>query len=77
VITLERDDGRRLLQRRAADGQWGLPGDSMEIGESLHDAIRRAVAEETGPDRLPRGLLSHHRIRGRDAGARRIAPFVR
>jgi len=29
------------------------------------------------PGRLPRGLLSNHRIRIRDACARRVAPFVR
>ena len=126
--------GRLLLQRRADGGQWGLPGGSMEIGESLHDAIRREVLEETGlrvavrrlvgvysrpglqvvrypngtvwhyvnacfecvvrggglqtcdetlaleffpPGRLPRGLLANHRIRIRDACARRVAPFVR
>jgi ADP-ribose pyrophosphatase YjhB (NUDIX family) len=123
-----------LLQRRADSGQWGLPGGSMEIGESLHDAVVREVHEETGltvspgrlvgvysrpelqvvrypngiawhyvnvcfecgvrggrlttgdetlalswtaPRRLPRGLLSNHRIRIRDACARRVAPFVR
>ena len=126
--------GRLLLQQRSDGGQWGLPGGSVEIGESVRDAVRREVLEETGlsvsvrrlvgvyseparqvvryPDgnvwhyinvcfecavrggalttsdetlaleyfpvrRLPPDLLSNHRIRVRDACARRVAPFVR
>ncbi|OGK95783.1 MAG: hypothetical protein A3D33_13535 [Candidatus Rokubacteria bacterium RIFCSPHIGHO2_02_FULL_73_26] len=62
--------GRLLLQQRSDGGQWGLPGCSMEIGESLALGF-------FPPGRLPRGLLSNHRIRIRDACARRVAPFVR
>jgi len=40
--------GRILLQRRSDNGLWGLPGGSVEIGESVRDAIRREVREETG-----------------------------
>jgi 8-oxo-dGTP pyrophosphatase MutT (NUDIX family) len=126
--------GRLLLQQRADGGQWGLPGGSVEIGESVTDAVVREVQEETGlrvvprrlvgvysdpawqvvryPDgnawhyvnlcfectvrggelttcdetlaleyyplsRLPRTLLPNHRIRIRDARARRSAAFVR
>ncbi|MGH7390607.1 MAG: NUDIX domain-containing protein [Candidatus Rokuibacteriota bacterium] len=126
--------GRLLLQQRSDSGQWGLPGGSVEIGESVHVAIRREVREETGldvavgrlvgvysvpelqivrypdgnvwhyvnvcfecvvrsgalttcdetldlryfpPRRLPAMLLSSHRIRIRDARARRVAAFVR
>jgi len=126
--------GRVLLQQRSDGGQWGLPGGSIEIGESVSQAVLREVAEETGlrvairrvvglyseprrqviryPNgnvwhyvnvcfectvrggefqtcdetlalgyfavgRLPRGLLSNHRIRIRDARARRVSPFVR
>jgi ADP-ribose pyrophosphatase YjhB (NUDIX family) len=42
--------GRLLLQRRSDGGRWGLAGGSVEIGESVTDAIRREVAEETGLD---------------------------
>lgn len=40
--------GRILLQQRSDGGQWGLPGGSVEIGESVRDAVIREVREETG-----------------------------
>jgi ADP-ribose pyrophosphatase YjhB (NUDIX family) len=40
--------GRVLLQQRSDGGQWGLPGGSVEIGESVTDAVIREVREETG-----------------------------
>ena len=126
--------GRVLLQQRSDGGQWGLPGGSVEIGESVTAAVVREVREETGltvrvarlvgvyseprrqvvryPDgnvwhyvnvcfacaarggtlttcdetldlryfplgRLPATTLVNHRIRIRDARARRVAAFVR
>jgi len=41
-------DGRLLLQQRSDGGQWGLPGGSVEIGESVSEALSREVSEETG-----------------------------
>ena len=43
-------DGRRrlLLQQRSDGGQWGLPGGSLEIGESVTAGVIREVREETG-----------------------------
>jgi ADP-ribose pyrophosphatase YjhB (NUDIX family) len=126
--------GRLLLQQRSDGGQWGLPGGSMEIGESATQAVVREVKEETGLDvrtrrligvysdpalqvvrypdgnvwhyvslcfectvragtlttcdetlaldyfplhRLPGTLLANHRIRIRDARARRTAAYAR
>jgi 8-oxo-dGTP diphosphatase len=45
--------GRLLLLRRAdADpdfpGLWDTPGGSVEVGESMEDAVRREAFEETG-----------------------------
>lgn len=41
-------DREILLMRRSDNGHWGLPGGFVEIGESVSEAIRREVAEETG-----------------------------
>lgn len=41
-------EGRLLLQQRADSGEWGLPGGSVEIGETVTTAIAREVHEETG-----------------------------
>ncbi|MCP2280355.1 NUDIX domain-containing protein [Nocardia amikacinitolerans] len=41
-------DGRVLMHRRSDDGQWGLPGGAIELGESGAAAVVREVAEETG-----------------------------
>ncbi|MEU8585453.1 NUDIX domain-containing protein [Streptomyces sp. NPDC048664] len=42
--------GRVLLQRRADNGVWALPGGAMNLGESLPDCARRETREETGYD---------------------------
>lgn len=44
------DQGRILLQRRADSGNWSLPGGTMELGETLGDAVVRETREETGLD---------------------------
>lgn len=40
--------GHLLLQQRSDGGQWGLPGGSVEMGESVREAVAREVREETG-----------------------------
>lgn len=47
VSVLIEQDGTFLLLRRSDTGAWGLPGGSMELGESLIDAVHREVREET------------------------------
>jgi ADP-ribose pyrophosphatase YjhB (NUDIX family) len=37
-----------LLMRRSDNGHWGLPGGFVELGESVADAARREIIEETG-----------------------------
>ena len=49
--------GRLLLQQRSDGGQWGLPGGSVEIGESLREAVIREVNEETGLRVIPGRLV--------------------
>jgi ADP-ribose pyrophosphatase YjhB (NUDIX family) len=48
AAVIRNEAGHILLQRRSDNGLWGLPGGSVEIGESLRDAIAREVREETG-----------------------------
>jgi len=42
---------RVLVVRRATEplkGEWSVPGGALELGETLHDGLRREVLEETG-----------------------------
>jgi ADP-ribose pyrophosphatase YjhB (NUDIX family) len=44
-------EGKALLIKRGHEprkGEWSLPGGIVELGESLVDALRREVREETG-----------------------------
>jgi len=44
-------DGRALLIRRGKPpraGSWSLPGGAQELGETVREAARREVREETG-----------------------------
>ena len=53
-------NGRILLVRRAAEplkGQWSIPGGALEVGEKLHDGIRREALEETGLQVEPQDIL--------------------
>lgn len=51
IVTDKR--GRILLHRRSDNDLWGLPGGTMEIGESIAETIIREVEEETGLDVQP------------------------
>lgn len=41
------DDGKVLLEHRSDNGFWGLPGGAVEVGESVEEAVKREVMEET------------------------------
>jgi ADP-ribose pyrophosphatase YjhB (NUDIX family) len=47
------DHGRVLLIRRRDNQRWEPPGGVLELGESIHDGLRREVREETGLDVEP------------------------
>jgi 8-oxo-dGTP pyrophosphatase MutT (NUDIX family) len=40
--------GRILLIKRTDNGKWGLPGGSLELGETFEEAAAREVLEEAG-----------------------------
>jgi ADP-ribose pyrophosphatase YjhB (NUDIX family) len=51
------DQQELLLMRRSDNGQWGLPGGYVELGESVVEAAAREVEEETGHRVAVGGLI--------------------
>jgi 8-oxo-dGTP diphosphatase len=53
--------GRVLLIRRGKEplrGRWLVPGGTVELGETLEEAVVREVREETGVEVAPREVLT-------------------
>ena len=45
------DYGRTVLIRRGTEpllGEWSIPGGTIELGETIEEAVRRELREETG-----------------------------
>lgn len=43
-------DKRILLEKRTDNGMWCVPGGALELGETLEEALKREVKEETSLD---------------------------
>lgn len=54
---IRNEEGQILLQKRADNGRWGLPGGGIEPGEEPAEAAVREVYEETGLRVVPIGLV--------------------
>lgn len=51
AIIIDKDLRRVLLIKRGREpalGRWSLPGGLVDVGETLTDALRREILEETG-----------------------------
>jgi len=63
-------DGKVLLIRRGKEplrGRWVVPGGTVEVGETLEEAVTREVLEETGLVVRPREVVTvFDRIERRD-----------
>ncbi len=53
------DESLLMIQRATepAHGRWSIPGGLVEVGETLHTAVSREVAEETGLLVEPVGIV--------------------
>ncbi len=64
-------DGRVLLIRRAKApllGRWSIPGGTVELGETLEQALVREMEEETGLEVQPVKMLTVFDRIERDGG---------
>lgn len=48
VAAVAAKEGKYILIRRADTGTWGLPGGTLEWGESLRESLKRELFEEAG-----------------------------
>ena len=54
------EQGRVLLVQRGRApllGEWSIPGGALKVGETLEEALRRELREETGLEVTPLELL--------------------
>ena len=72
-------DGRVLVARRArgpALGVWTMPGGVVEAGETLIEALKREIEEETAMIVEPVALAGHREVLVRDDEQRLSRHFV-
>jgi ADP-ribose pyrophosphatase YjhB (NUDIX family) len=72
-------DGRVLVAQRArgpALGIWTMPGGVVEAGETLAEALKREIEEETGLIVEPVALAGHREVLVREADRRVSRHFV-
>ncbi|MCI3921348.1 NUDIX domain-containing protein [Paenibacillus sp. TRM 82003] len=50
--------GRALFIKRHGDNKWGMPAGAMELNESIYEALKREVKEETGLEVLQATLIA-------------------
>lgn len=67
-------DGERILMVERGHepfrGWWGLPGGAVELGETVEEALKREVWEETGIEVVVDRLLAFRDAVGRDPDGR-------
>jgi ADP-ribose pyrophosphatase YjhB (NUDIX family) len=76
---IRNDAGDVLLQLRGDFKIWGLPAGGMELGESVQEAVRREVFEETGlaiVQARPFGIYSDPRFAFAYPNGDRSQPFT-
>ncbi|PYZ93655.1 DNA mismatch repair protein MutT [Salipaludibacillus keqinensis] len=59
-------EGERVLLQKRDDGDWGLPGGLMEVGESFEETAMREVKEETGLTINKEDLVKFDTFSGKD-----------
>ncbi len=72
-------DGRVLVTQRAqgpALGIWTMPGGMVEAGETLTDALKREILEETQITIEPVALAGHREVVTRDVAGKVSRHFV-
>ncbi len=50
MAILYNEEKGMLLEKRTDTGEWCIPGGAIELGESLEDALKREIKEETTLD---------------------------
>lgn len=55
---IRNDQGQVLFIRRRDNGKWGMPAGSIELRESVFEALQREIKEETGLDVVSATLIA-------------------